>query len=193
MWIRLGVEKPTQCGVQCPIPTLTCHPLRTVALHRASLSGYLLAFARYKLAGSLAIGAPLFLIITVIALWTVCFAACHSYVPPAISCCLLLLLLIFGKVVVLSSPSSCLTKVNVPCPMQEEEKNTDKQLWYQCRCSFLEVLQVPQRNCRQFICIDKWYPWQADWLLLWQIHKTPNIIFTHRDSCCSEFLLESYT
>lgn len=92
---------------------------------------------------------PFFLIITVIALWTVCFAACHSYVPPAISCCLLLLLLIFGKVVVLSSPSSCLTKVNVPCPMQEEEKNTDKQLWYQCRCSFLEVLQVPQRNCRQ--------------------------------------------
>ncbi len=82
--------------------------------------------------------------------------------PPATSCCLLLLLLIFGKVVVLSSPSSCLTKINVPCHMQEEEKNTDKQLWYQCRCSFLEVLQVPQRNCKQFICIDKWYPWQAD-------------------------------
>jgi hypothetical protein len=52
MWIRLGVEKPTQCGVRCLIPTLTCHPLRTVALHRASLSGCLLAFARYKLAGT---------------------------------------------------------------------------------------------------------------------------------------------
>ncbi len=68
MWIRLGVEKPTQCGVQCLIPTLTCHPLRTVALHRVSLSGYLLAFTRYKLVGILAIGAPPFPIITVIAL-----------------------------------------------------------------------------------------------------------------------------